>query len=125
MGETERTPAAQAQEEEGGLLDLLIVLAKHKWLVIGIPLAAAIIGAVYALLQPNIYTATTKILPPQQQPSATANAMQQLGILNAFYGGAIRNPNDTFVGMMKSRTVADNLIAPAWRASPGWTRNRP
>ena len=42
MGETERTPAAQAQEEEGGLLDLLIVLAKHKWIVVGLPLAAAI-----------------------------------------------------------------------------------
>ena len=111
MSELEQAPTANREEGEGSLLDLLIVLAKHKWLVVGLPVLAGVLAAAYALMLPNIYTGTTRILPPQQQPSATSNMMQQLGILSAFYGGAIRNPNDTFIGMMKSRTVADNLIA--------------
>ena len=110
MSESQRAPETDSIEQEGGLLDLLIVLAKHKWVVLGLPLVAAIAGAIYAVMLPNSYTATTKVLPPQQQPSAASNAMQSLGILGAFYGGAIRNPNDTFVAMMKSRTVADSLI---------------
>ena len=110
MSESQRAPETDSIEQEGGLLDLLIVLAKHKWLVVGLPLLAGVLAAGYALTLPNIYTATTKILPPQQQSSASSNMMQQLGILSGFYSGAIRNPNDTFVGMLGSRTVADNLI---------------
>jgi len=66
-----------------------------------------------ALLLPNYYTGVTKILPPQQTQSTSA-VLAQLGSL-AGLGGAgaaagIKNPNDLYVGMLKSRTVADNLI---------------
>jgi len=109
MSESQRAPETGPVEQEGGLLDLLIVLAKHKSLIFGLPLAAAIAGAIYAVTLPNIYTATTKLLPPQPG-SGTADMMQNLGLLGSFYSGAIRNPNDTFVGMLKSRSVADSLI---------------
>jgi tyrosine-protein kinase Etk/Wzc len=65
---------------------------------------------------PNIYTGTTKILPPQQNQSAAVAMLGQLsgqlGGLGGLAGGAlgIKNPNDLYVGMLKSRTVADNLI---------------
>jgi len=99
-------------DEEISLLDLLIVLAKHKWQILGFPFAAAVIAAIYSLLLPNIYTATTKILPPQQSQSTAAAMLGQLGALTGVAGGAlgIKNPNDLYVGMLKSRTVADNLI---------------
>lgn len=98
--------------DEINLLDLAIVLAKHKWLVLGLPFAAAILAAIYSLLLPNIYTASTKILPPQQNQSAAASMLAQLGGLGGIAGGAlgIKNPNDLYIGMLKSRTVADNLI---------------
>ena len=111
MDEEQRITTREPLTKGGSLLDLLIVLAKYKWLVIALPLTAAVFAIVYTLTQPNIYTATTKILPPQQQSAAASSVMQQLGILNAFYSGAIRNPNDTFIGMLRSRTVADSLIA--------------
>ena len=65
-----------------------------------------------SLLMPNWYTATTKILPPQQSQSSAAAMLGQLGALSGGAGQAlgIKNPNDTFVAMLKSRTVADNLI---------------
>src|SRR5688572_29241618 len=99
-------------DEDANVLDLLIVLAKHKLLLIGLPGFAAIVSVVIALQLPNIYTGTTKVLPPQQTQSTSA-VLAQLGGLAGLAGGAVpgmKNPNDLYVGMLKSRTVADNLI---------------
>jgi uncharacterized protein involved in exopolysaccharide biosynthesis len=106
-----------AEEDEISLLDLLIVLAKHKRLVLGLPLVAAVVAAIISFLLPNVYTGTTKMLPPQQSASAASALLNQLGgALGGLLGGAGgsalgRNPNDLYVGMLKSRTVADNLIS--------------
>ena len=108
---------SESADDEFSLLDLLIVLAKHKRIVVGVPFIVAIGAAMFSLLLPNIYTGSTRILPPQQSASAATALLSQLG--GAFGGVAgaaggtlgIRNPNDLYVGMLKSRTVADNLIA--------------
>jgi len=103
--------------DEISLLDLLIVLAKHKRVVLGVPLVAALGALVVSLFLPTIYTGTTRILPPQQSASAASALLNQfggaLGGFGGLAGGAIgvKNPNDLYVGMLKSRTVADNLIA--------------
>src|SRR5882762_143596 len=113
----ENNPSA---DDEVSLLDLLIVLAKHKRLVLGLPLVAAVVAAIVSFLLPNVYTGTTKILPPQQNASATSALLNQLGGalgglggLGGLAGGAlgVKNPNDLYVGMLKSRTVADNMIS--------------
>src|SRR6266513_146049 len=115
----ESAPAEEnaSAEDEISLLDLLIVLAKHKRIVLGLPLFVAIAAAIVSLLLPNIYTGTSRILPPQQSASAATALLNQLGgaagLLAGATGGAlgIRTPNDLYVGMLKSRTAADNLIA--------------
>jgi len=113
VSEPQQSEEAMRDEDEISLLDLLIVLAKHKRLVLGLPAAAAVISAVVSLLLPNYYTGTTKILPPQQTQSTSA-VLSQLGGLAGLAGSAaaagLKNPNDLYVGMLKSRTVADNLI---------------
>ncbi|QKJ65578.1 hypothetical protein HQN60_01830 [Deefgea piscis] len=50
-------------EDEISLLDLLLVLTKHKKLIIGLPILAAVIAAAVAFSLPNEYTATLKIAP--------------------------------------------------------------
>ena len=113
------TSGAQSSpvDDEVSLLDSLIVLARNKRIVLGVPLVAVIGAAVTTLFLPNIYTGTSRILPPQQSTSAGAALLNQLGGalggLAGATGGAlgIRNPNDLYVGMLKSRTVADNLIS--------------
>ncbi len=111
---TKNEPRATNHEDDDeiSMLDLLIVLARHKKLVLGFPFVVAVIAAGISLLMPNIYTGTTKILPPQQSQSGTAAMLAQLGGLAGLAGGVagIKNPNDLYVGMLKSRTVADNLI---------------
>jgi len=110
--------ANSSEEDEISLLDLLIVLAKHKRIVFGVPFIAAIVAAGVSLLLPNVYTGTTRILPPQQSASAASALLNQLGgalggLLGATGGSGlgVRNPNDLYVGMLKSRTVADELIS--------------
>lgn len=95
------------------ILDILIVFAKRKTLVLGLPLTAAVLAAVFSMFMQDIYTATTKILAPRQNQSATAGVLAQLGGLGgATTAGAlgISGPNDLYIAMLKSRRVADGLI---------------
>lgn len=115
MTEPSTLPNSQspsADDDEISLLDLLIVLAKHKNLIFGLPIFVAVIAAGYSLTLPNIYTANTKILPPQQSQSASSAMLAQLGGIAGLVGGAagFKNPNDVYIAMLRSRTVANNLI---------------
>ena len=106
-------PAQPSEDDEISLLDLLIVLAKHKKLVFGFPLLVAIVTALITLALPNIYTATARILPPQQNQSAATALLAQYGGVLASLGSnalGLKNPGDLYVGMLQSRTVADSLI---------------
>jgi tyrosine-protein kinase Etk/Wzc len=105
--------AVTQDDDEISLLDLLIVLAKHKKMILGVTIGAAVVSAIISLLLPNIYTGTAKVLPPQQSQSTAAMMLGQLGGLAGLAGSSlgIKNPNDLYVGMLKSRTVADNIIA--------------
>ena len=99
-------------DDELNLLDIAIVLAKHRKLIVGLPLLAAIITTGITLLMPNIYTGRAVLMPPQQQQTTAAIMLGQLGALAGVAGGTlgIKNPSDLYVGMLKSRTVADALI---------------
>lgn len=98
-------------DKKTDLLDLFLVFAANKKKVIGIPLAVSILVAGLTLLIDNTYVATTKILPPQSQSSASA-LLGQLGAIGAISGGssALKNPNDIYIGILNSRTIADNMV---------------
>lgn len=105
-------PVSSVADDEVTFLDFLVVLAKNKRLILGLPLAAGIVALAGSLLLPNWYTATAKILLPQQ---AQSSALAVLGQLGGLAGGAsqalgIKNPGDTYVAMLKSRSVADRVI---------------
>ena len=100
-------------DDEISLLDLLIVLAKHKKLILSFPFVVAVLVAGITLLMPNVYTGTARIMPPLQDQSTAASLLGQLGgALGGLAGAAagIKNPNDLYVGMLQSRTVADDIV---------------
>lgn len=99
-------------DDEINLFDLLIVLGKHKGMIVGITLVSALLAIGYALNMPNIYTAVTRILPPQQSQSSASALLNQLGGLAGMAGGSlgIKNPNDLYVTMIKSRTVMEKVV---------------
>lgn len=102
------TPAPR----QGDLIDLLIVLAQYRKLLILAPLTAAVIAGAGSMALPNIYTANTRLLPPQQSQSSAAALLSQLGGMAGSLAGvaSIKNPGDVYVGMLKSRTIAQKLI---------------
>lgn len=107
------TPDLREDETEISLLDLLITLAKRKRLLIGLPLACALLAAAASLLMTPIFRASTSILPPQQaQSNASAMLAQALGGVGGMAGSAlgIKNPNDTYIAMLQSRAIAMVLI---------------
>ncbi|OEZ98115.1 Wzz/FepE/Etk N-terminal domain-containing protein [Duganella phyllosphaerae] len=95
------------------ITDILIPLARQKKLVIAAPVVAACLALGVGLLIKPTFQSSAAILPPQQQTSSVASMLGQLGGLAGAAGGlssALKNPNDLYVGMLQSRTIADNLI---------------
>jgi uncharacterized protein involved in exopolysaccharide biosynthesis len=95
------------------MVELLIVLAKHKRTIFGMTFGAALVSVAVSLVLPNTFQASTKLLPPQQTQSSAAALLSQLGgIAGAAASSAVglKNPNDLYVGMLKSRTIADRLV---------------
>ena len=102
-----------SEEDEINLLDLLLVLAKNKATIIKVTFAAALLAIGYAFSLPSIYTSSAKILPPQQSQSSASAMLGQLGGLAGLAGGSlgIKNPNDLYLAMLKSRTMMEKIAS--------------
>jgi uncharacterized protein involved in exopolysaccharide biosynthesis len=99
-------------KKEIDFVELLIMLAAHKKLLIVLPLVTTLLAGLFSLTMPNMYRANVKLLPPQQVGSAAAGLLAQLGGMAGVVSGAagVKTPNDVYIAMLKSRTVADKLI---------------
>jgi uncharacterized protein involved in exopolysaccharide biosynthesis len=99
-------------DEKVNVLDLVLVLVRHKRMLIALPLAAAILSAAISFALPKMYKATVMLLPPQQTQSTASALLSQFGSMAGMAAGVagLKNPNDLYVGMLRSRTIADRLI---------------
>ena len=97
------------------ILDLLLVLASHKRLIIGFTLITTLATAMGVMLMRNYFTAQAVILPPQQQQSSLAAFAS--GALGGLAGSGVasqlglKNPADLYIGILKSRTLSDEIVA--------------
>lgn len=110
-------PPTGRMKDEGGIsiLDFLVILAERKRTVILATISVTILSIIVSLLLPTRYTATVALLPPQQNSSMSSALTAQLGSLGglaSLAGGSlgIKNPNDMYVAMFKSRVVEDAMI---------------
>lgn len=103
-------PIQQQEEDEINLMGLLLVIAKHNRFILKLTAGTAVLAVGASLLMPNIYTAKTVIMPPQQGQSSAASMM--LGQIGALGGltGIDKSPSGLYMAMLKSRTVADAVI---------------
>ncbi|HZD30977.1 MAG TPA: Wzz/FepE/Etk N-terminal domain-containing protein [Candidatus Angelobacter sp.] len=94
------------------LLEILLVLAREKKLILQITLGAALLAAIVVFIVPKSYTATATILPPQQSQSVLSSMLGQLAGAQTLdlRDLGLKNPADVFVAMLKSRTVEDALV---------------
>jgi uncharacterized protein involved in exopolysaccharide biosynthesis len=98
------------EEQEINLLELIQVVVKRKMVIIGMCAAAALISGIYSQTLPNIYSATAKVLPPQKEVGGGLSSL--LGQMGGFAGLAAGGlgGGDLYVGILKSRSVADAVI---------------
>jgi uncharacterized protein involved in exopolysaccharide biosynthesis len=104
-------PAIERPREVDAIA-VLLVLASNKMRILKITLAVALLALIVSMLLPKMYTATTTVLPPQQNQSTVTAMLGQLGAI-AGLGPAdlgLKNSNDLFVAMLRSRTIEDRLI---------------
>jgi uncharacterized protein involved in exopolysaccharide biosynthesis len=109
------SPEVSESKFEVSLIEVFTHLAHRKGLIAKVTGTAALIGLVLCFVLPVRYTATTRIMPPQQTQSTAAMLMNQLtggGSLAAMAGGGLglKNPNDIYVGLLTSRPIADAII---------------
>ena len=102
---------------EVSLIEALVELVRYKRLIAMVTSSVILLGVLYCLTLPTLYTSTTKIMTPQQAQSSAALLMSQLtnsgaGSLAAVAGGGLglKNPNDLYLGLLGSRLVADAII---------------
>jgi tyrosine-protein kinase Etk/Wzc len=112
---TDLAPSQNSNPDEISIAELIKVLWDGRKWIAGITSVFIVLGVVYALMATPIFQAETTIMPPQQQQSAAASMMAALGGIGGGGGGigaalGLKNPNDIYVAMFKSKRVADSLI---------------
>jgi tyrosine-protein kinase Etk/Wzc len=114
----ERTDYAPVSPAADGisLLDVIIILAERRRTIFRVTATFAVLAIIVSLVLPKRYKASVVLLPPQQNSSLSATALSSqlgnLGGIAALAGGSLglKNPNDMYVGMLKSRTVEDAMV---------------
>jgi len=95
------------------LIDVLTQLALRKWLIAKVTGISIVIGLILCFVLPVRYTAVTMIMPPKQTQSTTSFLNTQLvggGLGDMAAGGLLKDPNAIYIGLLKSRPVADAII---------------
>ncbi|CAN6134470.1 Polysaccharide chain length determinant N-terminal domain containing protein [Methylophilaceae bacterium] len=104
----------RSDDDEINLMDIMLVIAKYNRFIMAFTAASIVLALIYVMLQPFSYTAKTVILPPQPKSDSSMGALLgNLGGLNAIPGSGalgLKNPSDMYLGMLKSRTLADRVI---------------
>jgi len=93
------------------LVDLVATVWRQKWLVIIITGVAAVLSVLYSLSKPNIYTATSTLLPI----SGSSSALSQYAGLAAMAGVSLPNassadPTVKIQAILNSRELATKVI---------------
>ena len=114
MGALQEPNAKTDSLHDSTALNLLLLLSKNKRRIVLGTLTGLLVGACLAFTLRPIFTATASILPPQAPQSSLGSLMGQLGSLSMLGGGGasnlLKNPADLYVGILQSRTIADQII---------------
>ena len=101
----------QATGRRLDVLDVLLIFAERKWVIILWALAGLVVAIIAIFRAPVLYKAEATIMPPQQEQSSAA-LLSLLGALTAFAGNAIglKSPADLYIAILQTHLVADNMV---------------
>ncbi len=101
-------------------LDFVRLLLQHKFLILKFALAGGVVAAIVVSLMKSTYTGEATFLPPNSLATNSSSAalgqlgaIGQLGALSGDGAGALsalKDPSQIYIGILNSRSVADDLI---------------
>lgn len=102
------------EKDDIDLLDYVIVLLKHKWLITGTVFIAGVTAVIVSLMLPNIYRSEATIMPRLQEESPASSALSALGSIGGMAkeivglggGGDVAS----FEVVLKSREIARRVV---------------
>lgn len=109
----------EAEEEPRGTGRLIArfgLLWDHRRFLFRCAAVGLVASTIIAFLIPARYTSTTRLMPPDQAGQGMASMLAALGKATGDMGGigtellGLKATGDMFVGVLHSRTVADDLI---------------
>lgn len=105
--------AAYDDEMPINISAIITALLTHKlWLLI-ISTIGIVAAVIVALLQPKYFNAQIRLMPPTSNSGSGQAAL--LGALGGTGGAAsmlgIKTPGDLYIGLLKSRSITDHVIA--------------
>jgi tyrosine-protein kinase Etk/Wzc len=94
------------------LIEVMTGLALRKRFIVTVTGVSTLIGVIVSYALPVQYKAITTVMPPKQTQSTTAFLNSQMGgsMAEMAGGGLLKDPNAIYLGLLKSRPVADALI---------------
>jgi uncharacterized protein involved in exopolysaccharide biosynthesis len=107
------SPAVEREESSIDFVALFRTLRRGKRTIFRVSLGFFAIATLVAFVLPFRYTSTVSFIPPNlNNNSSMASALA--GQLSAFGGGdllgGIKNPGDLYAGILKSRSIAGELV---------------
>lgn len=102
------------QEDEINLLDYVIILLKHKWMIFFLVFIAGVAAVIYSLRLPEIYRSESTIVPIGQEKASLSSRLSALGGFGAMVasqvgiGGA--GSLEKFEIVLKSRELTNDLV---------------
>lgn len=105
-----------AEDQAPQPLDLLLVLAKHRWKIVLLPLLAAVLTYIFCMLLPSQYVARVRLLPPNLFNTALRPSSDESLANRVAEQFSIRNQGEIFTSLMRSTAVLDAVLA---RSKPG------
>ena len=92
---------------------LLVLVSNWRWIAI-FTVVGIIVGVALSLVLKPTFTAEAIIVPPQQSTSSVSSMMGQLGMITGLSGATglgLKSPADMYIGILQSRTIADNVVS--------------
>ncbi|MHB0896088.1 MAG: GumC family protein [Spirochaetales bacterium] len=109
--ETEKA-RPEGDEDEISLVDLAATLWRRKWLIVAVTAIAAVLSVVYALSKPNMFTATSTMLPISGSSSSMLSQYAGLASLAgvSLPGASASDPTVKLQAILNSRSFAEKLV---------------
>jgi len=90
--------------------DVLMVIARHRTMILWILAVVSVASVAYALLAPQYWTSRAVIKPVDDGDNLASLGSSLLGIGSAIFGSSVGYHGDDFVTIMTSRTFSERVV---------------